>query len=102
VREHWTRQYSLDVIVFMSADSATVWLMSVRSASSSAYENAFLEALADPVWVAAHARIAREAMCAEVRDAAFRMEIAWKTAIEISGTRQYERCAATSKHAFMN
>lgn len=64
-------------------------------------QSAFQEALANPVWVAAHARIAPEAMRAEVRDAAFMTEVAWQTAIEISGTRQYERCAATSKHVFM-
>jgi hypothetical protein len=87
VQEHWMRQYGLGVSACVSADCATWWLMSSRSATCSKYENAFQEALADAVWVATHARVAREAMRAAVRDAAFVMEIMWEIAM-----RQDRRC----------
>ena len=93
------RQYGLGVSACVSADCATWWLMSSRSATCSKYENAFQEALADAVWVATHARVAREAMRAAVRDAAFVMEIMWEIAMKIPETRQSERWAATSRHA---
>lgn len=96
VQAHWMPKFGLGVGAYVNPDSATLQLMSLQRAARSEFENALEEALADPVWVARHAEIAREAMLAEVQSAAFFMEIAWEKAMEIPATHHLNRWRATS------
>jgi hypothetical protein len=99
VQKHWTLQYGLGVSVCVNSDGLMLRLTEMKRASCSAYENALDEALADPMWVATHAPGAREAMLAQLQDAAFLAQMAWEIAIRLPEAHQSDRWQATTRHA---
>ena len=101
VQAHWMPKFGLAAGAFVNLNGAELQIMAMQEASHSEFENAFEEALADPLWVARHAEIARESMLSKVQFAAMCMEFAWQRAMKIPETRPLERWRAMSISGFL-
>jgi hypothetical protein len=61
VQAHWMPKFGLAAGAYVNLNGAELQIMAMQEASHSEFDNAFEEALADPLWVARHAEIARNA-----------------------------------------